>query len=218
MVLPRLSVDLLRCLAPEVVTASFTAVIGITGVVALIYARTQLKESRRQAQIQHLVNFVRDFANEPMVTYRVCAAQKWLRGDKASSELVEVINFFEEVGLLVNRGYLDPEDTWEMFSDTVFPLFNGCEISIRDDQRDDPNTFTNFVALYNALAKVERCRGGAADKQSRDEIEDFWREEQKVRKGTPLRRRNRRSRKSASDEPAQPQAQSERPQGTDAPN
>jgi hypothetical protein len=199
---PRLIIGFLRYLTPDVITALFTAVIGITGVLALLYARTQLKESRRQAQIQHLMNFLRGFANEPMVTYRVCAAKQWLQGNKTSSELIEVINFFEEVGLLVNRGYLDPEDTWEMFSDTVFPLFKGCETSIRDDQRHDANILTNFVALYNALAKIERRRDGKAYDQSAEEIETFWREELKVKEGTPPRRRKRLSKNSASDQSA----------------
>jgi hypothetical protein len=67
-------------------------------------------------------------------------------------------------------------------------------------------------------AKIERRRDGTADKQSTDEIEDFWREEQKVRKGTPLRRRKRRSKRSASDQPVHPQIRSEETKGTDASN
>jgi hypothetical protein len=201
---PRLIIDFVPWLTADVITAFFTAVIGITGVVALIYAHTQLKESRKQAQIQHLVNFIRDFVNEPMVTYRVCAAQQWLQGNHTSSELVEVINFFEEVGLLVNRGYLDPEDTWEMFSDTVFPLFDGCKVSIREDQRSDANIFTNFVALYSALAKVEKRRNGKAYDQSVTEIEAFWREELKTKQGTPPRRRKRLSKKAPSEQPTTP--------------
>jgi len=79
-----------------------------------------------------------------------------------------------------------------MFSDTVFPLFCGCETSIRSDQQADANNFTNFVALYNTLAEIEREKEGTAYRQSVDEIQDFWREEQKVRQGTPLRRRKKR--------------------------
>jgi hypothetical protein len=139
-----------------------------------------------------------------MVTYRVCAAQQWLQGNHTSSELVEVINFFEEVGLLVNRGYLDSEDTWEMFSDTVFPLFDGCKVSIREDQRSDANIFTNFVALYSALAKVEKRRNGKAYDQSVTEIEAFWREELKTKQGTPPRRRKRLSKKAPSEQPTTP--------------
>ena len=96
-----------------------------------------------------------------------------------------------------------------MFSDTVFPLFKGCETSIRDDQRHDANILTNFVALYNALAKIERRRGGRAYDQSADEIETFWREELKVKEGTPPRRRKRLSRKSTIDEPAHSPNQSD---------
>jgi len=190
----------LLALTPDMITAFFTALIGITGVIALLYARSQLKESRRQAQIQHLVNFVRDFANEPMVTYRSCAAQKWLKGDTTSSDLIEVINFFEEVGLLVSRGYLDPEDSWEMFSDTVFPLFCGCETSIRSDQQEDANNFCNFVALYDTLTEIEKDKKGTAYRQSVDDIRDFWREELKVKQGTPLRRRKKRRRMSPQDQ------------------
>src|SRR6185437_12624841 len=69
----------LHVVTADRVTALFTAVIGVTGVAALIYARSELKELRRQAQIQHLMNFARSFANEPIVSYRVAAAEHWFK-------------------------------------------------------------------------------------------------------------------------------------------
>ena len=73
------------------------------------------------------------------------------------------MNFFEEVGLLVKRGYLDPTDTWEMFSSTIFPLYTAVERSVADNQIDDANTFRNFVNLHHAAipGKTKGAQSGA---------------------------------------------------------
>jgi hypothetical protein len=181
----------------DTITAIFTAVIALTGVIALFYAWRQLRESRRQAQIQHLVNFLRDFANEPMVSYRVGAAEEWRKGNRSSTQLVEVLNFFEEIGLLVNRGYLETKDVWEMFSDTVFPIFACCKEQILRDQEHDPNIYVHLAKLHQGLIRIEKAHRGRADYQSSEDIAEFWEEELKAKQGRPPRQRVRRPKSEA---------------------
>jgi hypothetical protein len=105
-----------RLPTPDWWTAVFSGILAMTAVGALWYARdqiketrdeseVQIKESRQQAQIQHLITLVNQFDQEPMATYRRGLAQKRLSNkDSDPDESYRVLDFFETVGLLVNRG------------------------------------------------------------------------------------------------------------------
>ena len=108
-----------RIPTPDWWTAIFSGILAVTAVAALWYARDQIKETReeseveikearQQAQIQHLLTLVNEFDQEPMATYRRGFAQKRLsHKDDDPIELYRILDFFETVGLLVNRGYLN---------------------------------------------------------------------------------------------------------------
>ena len=70
----------------------------------------QLKDKREADQVQHLLTLVSEFDQEPMATYRRALAEKRLKGERDPIELYRVLDFFETIGLLVNRGYLNEED------------------------------------------------------------------------------------------------------------
>jgi len=92
------------------ITAAGTAIIAGTGVWALIYAHKQLKQARESEKVKHLIEFVEEFEREPMAHYRKTVAEKRLKGTTYPPEAQKILDFFETVGLLVRRGYLDAED------------------------------------------------------------------------------------------------------------
>jgi hypothetical protein len=59
-------------LTAEKLTAFFTAIIAITGVLALAYAHWQLREAHEEAQIQHLMAFDQQYRQEPMTRRAGC--------------------------------------------------------------------------------------------------------------------------------------------------
>lgn len=121
-------------LGPDWWTAIFSGILAVTAVGALWYARDQIKETReesefqikearQQAKVQHLLELANQFDQEPMATYRRALAQKRLKHeDDDPMELYRLLDFFETVGLLVNRGYLDEEDVWSEFGHWVLSL------------------------------------------------------------------------------------------------
>ena len=73
--------------------------------------KSRLRKPASRPQIQHLLTLVNEFDQEPMATYRRGFAQKRLsHKDDDPIELYRILDFFETVGLLVNRGYLNEED------------------------------------------------------------------------------------------------------------
>src|ERR1700693_722834 len=110
---------------PDWWTAVFSGVLALTAIGALWYARDTIKETRdiagaqlehahseteaqlKQAhqadQIQHLLELVREFDQEPMATYRKRLAYKRLNTKEDDPlELYRVLDFFETGGRLVD--------------------------------------------------------------------------------------------------------------------
>src|SRR5260370_37667762 len=106
---------MMNLLTPDWLTATFTFILAATGIWALVFANQQLKQNREEAQVQHLLTLSAQYEQEPMVKYRKLYAQKRLAGSTEPPEEDRILDFFETVGLLVNRGYLKDTDVWETF-------------------------------------------------------------------------------------------------------
>lgn len=88
-------------LSAEQWTAIFAAGLFGVGVMALLYARGQLKESHNQAQIQRLMSFVKDFDSEHMTNCCWTYAKNRLAGGESSFEADRLLDFFETIGSLL---------------------------------------------------------------------------------------------------------------------
>jgi hypothetical protein len=171
--------------SPEWWTAVFTAIIACTGALALIYAYRQLNESHNEAQIQHLLALNQEYEQEPMATYRRMYATKRLAGVEEPPEQGKILDFFETVALLVNRGYLKDTDVWENFGNDIFPLYADAREMIEQDRKDDPAEYSNLVTLMQRLETIETEHHGTLVNPSKEDIADFWKDEVNAGVGTP---------------------------------
>ena len=181
-------------------TAIFTGILAVTAVGALWYARdqiretreeseVQIKEARQQAQIQHLLALVNEFDQEPMATYRRGLAQKRLKGtDSDPMELYRLLDFFETVGVLVNRGYLNEEDVWSEFGHWVLTLNADAEMhaNVAYEQKRDPTEYAVYQSLVDRLQRVDAAHHGPASQISKEDVMAFYREELTIVGGTPI--------------------------------
>jgi hypothetical protein len=157
-----------------------------TALLALGYAHVQLRSSHQQARVQHLLTFCHSYVNDPMTTIRSISAAKYLTGESDSSEMGELANFFEQIGLLVDRGYLDKNDAWEMFGYAAIPVFETCSTWIEDLRLKDVNAFTHFKNLYLGFVETERKNGGHEFHLDHSAIVKYWDSEREVKPGAPL--------------------------------
>jgi hypothetical protein len=128
-------------------TAAGTTVMAVTGIAALFYAARQLNESRDLAKVQHLLDFVKQFNSEPMVGLRKSVAEQRLQGNTEPDGMDDILNFFETIGLLVRRDYLDTEDVWDSFSYWMFNVYVDFRQYIEREQQDDYTYYSDFCDL-----------------------------------------------------------------------
>jgi hypothetical protein len=148
-------------------------------------------QAHEEAQVQHLLLLTREFQQEPMISYRQRLAEKRLRNEEEPPELYVELDFFEMIGLLVNRGYLDESDVWGTFSYSVFNLYADTSGIIEQYRRDDPNAYTNFISLVGRLQRIETEHHGTIARPRKDQVMDFYREELEIGVGAPIGSRGR---------------------------
>jgi hypothetical protein len=178
------------------VTAIATAVLALTSIVALVYAIMQLSQAKQSDKIRHLLSFVNEFEREPISGWRRTTAKKRLAGEEYPDEAQDILNFFETIGLLVRRGFLDIHDVWSSFSYWMFNVHADFRDDIEQEQREDGSYYLDFCNLVEGLRKVEAEEEGKGDRPSKDEISEFWEDEANAGQGQPARKLKLRKRKS----------------------
>ncbi|HEX9223252.1 MAG TPA: hypothetical protein VF860_07970 [Candidatus Acidoferrales bacterium] len=173
---------------PDWLTGIGTAIIACTGMFALAYAHWQLSEAHEEAQVQHLLMLNHEYEQEPMVTYRRTCAVKRLAGADGFPEEGRILDFFETVGGLVDRGYLKDTDVWENFANQIFPLYADARDTIERDRKTDPAEYSNLLSLVQRLEFIEDQHHGTLAKPSKDDIKEFWKDETTTGVGTPTGR------------------------------
>jgi len=185
------------------IPAVFTVVLAVTAVCALVYAIKQLRQARDSERVQHLLRFVEQFDTPPFADIRRSLAAKRLQGDDDPPELENILDFFETIGLLVRRDFLDAHDVWCSFSYWIFSVFSDFRDFVEQEQKDDPTYYRDFTSLVERLREIEKSEHGTSDRPSKEEIEEFWGYESKLTAGsTAMKRRPRRSvKKKGNDKP-----------------
>jgi hypothetical protein len=131
-----------------------------------------------------------------MSKWRKTVAEQRLKGVDFPDEAQRLLDFFETIGLLVRRGYLDENDVWSTFSYWMFNIYADFREDIEQMRRDDKNYYADSCELLERLRKIEDEMGSSDDRPSRDEIREFWEEEAKVVPGSPTKKRKRAKAKS----------------------
>jgi hypothetical protein len=180
-------------LIADCTTAVGTAVIAVTGVCALVYAGRQLTQAREAEKVKNLIEFIQEFEREPMAHYRRTVAEKRIKGTVYPPEAQKILDFFETIGLLVRRGYLDADDVWSSFGYWMFNIYADFREDIEQEQRFDKSYYQDSCDLLKRLQKIEEESGSSDDRPSREEILDFWHDEVKTIVGSPLRKRKPRA-------------------------
>jgi hypothetical protein len=167
--------------------AGFTAALAAATIYAVVYARAQINEVHNEAQVEHLLTFVTKYDDEPMVTYRRRLGEQRLKGEQAPDALYNVLDFFETVGWLVDRGYLNDSDVWDNFRYPVLILNSDAGKIIQDYQREDRASYVGFTSLVNRMEQHESEHGGTLQHISANDVTEFYQSELSVGAGAPIK-------------------------------
>jgi hypothetical protein len=184
---------------PDWWTAICTGLLALTTMGALWYAHQQIQESRRSSDVQqtqaknaeqitHLLDLVKTFDQEPMATYRKSLASKRLNTKEADPfELYRILDFFETVGRLIDRGYLNEDDVWNQFGYWVLHLNADAPMRANVDyeQKQNPNEYATYLGLVARLQRIDAEHGSKLSNLTKDDVTNFYREEAQIYGGTP---------------------------------
>jgi hypothetical protein len=169
----------------EWITAACTAAMALTAIVALLYAHWQLKQDRDEAEVGRMLEEVHKYDEEPMVSYRRTYAERRLKGVEDPSEEYQLMDFFETIGLLVDRGYLDETDVWENFSGYLLPLYTDTRDDVEEGQKNDPTYYEHYKTLAERLTRLEKTHHGNELPETKDDLKEFWQQESELVPGQP---------------------------------
>jgi hypothetical protein len=158
--------------------ASFAAVVT-AGLVAW-QVREESRVSRESVRVELLWRLTDRWNSADMEDIRSVAATALLSGNP-SSEVGTVLDFFEQITLLIKRGVLDEESAAQYF---YWPLANywaACTAYVQQVQREDPSAWQTIPGLVQRLGEITAQRKRRAAKEvgpSADEVQQFLRDEQ----------------------------------------
>jgi hypothetical protein len=157
-----------------------TAVASVAALAALVtavYTCQMVRGAQFALGVTTLENLEQEFEGARMHHARRTAARALLRGDATASDVNQVLDFFETVGLLVRRGAIDAEMAWNTFYYGIDGYGRATEDMRRHEQARHPQEWTEFEALRAGLDKIEARKKGDAPALSPEELHDFLSDE-----------------------------------------
>ena len=156
------------------------ALVGVTWWLA----RGQLGVAKEQLTVEIYLELRKEF-DGPLITARKLLAQQLLE-NRPHYEINEpVLNFFEDVGMLIRRGYLEREMIWDTFSYYTTNWWSACKDYIAEERsnKGDTTLFTDFGDLVEQIYKdemEERHKTRAELEPSPNELQRFLHEEARL--------------------------------------
>ena len=169
----------------EKLTAVSSCALAVIALTALIFTYLQITESRHESQIQHLAEVVHDFDSGSVRNSLSALATKRIDQKKQAlspldptnppGEIYEVANFFEYVGLLTKRGYLDQNDVWDSFGYYLCAFYADSRPLIEVEQKGDPENYADMSWLEETLRQIdEKSHSGRGSHCTQKDIYDFY--------------------------------------------
>jgi hypothetical protein len=134
-------------------------VFGTWALVAVTYfmMRQQTSLLRTDLKVRHQLAFADRFDAEEMLNNRKLLARQLLSGAGRSEIEEPVMDFFEDMGLFLRRGYLDEELLWNSFGYYGVRWWAACKNYILEERKlqNDPTLFTDFELLAKRFRALD---------------------------------------------------------------
>jgi hypothetical protein len=166
-------------------------------------AEAQLKETRDEAKVQHLVDEAVRFNQPPLALSRVALAKKRvdektrtvlpLDAENPPTEMWDVLNECDQVGILTRRGYLDIQDVYDELGYWLLNFYADAEPAVLADRKEYPTSERDCTWLIEQLKPLEiKYDDGRNLRLTKEDLYWFYEEELHTQVGQPLRRSSRR--------------------------
>jgi len=194
----------------DAITAMSTVGLVLTGVGAIYFAYRQIENERVYRRIENLEEQLRRFDGAPIAEHRKRLAEGRLNASRSElrsldpedppSCAYELLNFFEHVAFLTEKGHLDIYDVWHSFDYWATAYYFDLRPVIEAEQQDDSSSYCDFVTLISHLRPIEMREAGQLSTWVADELVNFYDSElEDVKK--PVKRRSPRMIEADSNRP-----------------
>src|SRR5882672_6247220 len=163
-------------------TAATALIAGIAVLVAVWQLRVQGRLTRYTTGFDALWKLTAEWDSPRMERVRR-AASKAIANDQETPDIEDVLDFFELVGLLVERGVVEDELAWNQFYHYLAHYWRLTRDYIERIRRDEPTIYENVVALVQHFDDIEAKRSrrpATAIVPTPEELSEFVADEQRV--------------------------------------
>ncbi|SRR5258708_1712641 len=145
--------------------------------VTLWVAYQQSRAFRKDLKIKLQLQFADRFDNPQLVTERASLAKHLLETAPREQISEAVMDFFEDLGMFLDQGYLDEALIWKTFGFYAVRWWSACRDYILEERR--LHTDQTLFADFEALAKRMRSRdiGAEISEPSSENIRTFLMDE-----------------------------------------
>jgi len=202
----------------ERILAISTAIAALGSLVAILLAvylangqikegraslEAQLKETRDEAKVEHLVDEVVRFNQPPLALSRVALAKARLDekhktvlpldAENPPTEMWDVLNECDQVGILTRKGYLDVGDVYDELGYWLLNFYADAEPAVLADRKQYPASEKDCTWLIEQLKPLEmKYDDGRNLRLSKEDLYWFYEEELRTKVGQSVPRRSRR--------------------------
>jgi hypothetical protein len=165
-------------------------------------AEAQLRETRDEAKVQHLVDEGVRFNQPPLALSRVALARQRLDekhktvvpldAENPPPEMWDVLNECDHVGFLTRRGYLDIQDVYSELGYWLLNFYADAEPAVLADRKEYPTSEKDCTWLIEQMRPLEiQEDAGRNLRLSKEDLYWFYEEELHTKVGQPLPRSSR---------------------------
>lgn len=155
-------------------------------IVTWIFLKRQIGVSREDLKVRLQTTYEEKFDSPAIVAERRKLAEQLINKEPHDNIQEAVMNFYESVGMLFHRGYLDREMAWSGFSFYAIRWWCATKDYILEERRiqnNDSTIFKEFESLvdeFYALEVAERHLSRAQLEPSQDDLKRFLEAEKKL--------------------------------------
>lgn len=160
---------------PVIIT---TIAASVSAFAAVWSVRSQNKRAQFSMGVDLIMKLQDQFSGSRMVAVRHAAAIALLNKADDYDKVDEVLDFFENIGLLSRKKIVDDKFVWHSFSRWIYGYYQAAKGYIDEVQRDRLSTWTDLTNLYQKVVEIERAEEGLSYADwSSDKITEFLQSE-----------------------------------------
>ena len=149
---------------------------SIVVIITLLFIYRQIKLSRYANMLQTILKFREMWGTKEMMLFRQATCRNYKTQTRAIGKAEgEVLGFFEDMGMLVEKGVISKEFVWEGYSYYIEPYWSMMEKKIKEfrEREKDTSWFEHFENLRDAMRKFSKKKGAPLGPLEKKDMQRF---------------------------------------------